>query len=133
MNPGLPGHLASNVMHFGRVLRHAGLPLGTDRIELALKALQVAGLHSRQDFHATLAACMLDRVEHRELFDQAFELYWRDPDIAGRMMALLLPRVQAKAESPSTPENRRLGEALYPQPPQAPKPHRPNRSRWMRR
>jgi uncharacterized protein len=117
--PSLPGHLAENVMHFGRVLRQAGLPLGTDRIQLALQALQVAGLESRLDFHDTLAACFVDRIEHRELFEQAFHLFWRDPDLAGRMMAMLLPRVRAKAATPP-PENRRLGEALFPQQPNAP-------------
>ena len=39
--------------------------------ELALQALQVAGLERRGDFHAVLSACLLDRVEHRDLFDQA--------------------------------------------------------------
>ena len=117
----LPGHLAENVMHFGRVLRQAGLPLGTDRIQLALTALQVAGLESKRDFHDTLAACFIDRVEHIELFEQAFHLFWRDPDLAGRMMAMLLPRVQAKENAtPPPPENRRLGEALFPHQPQAP-------------
>jgi uncharacterized protein with von Willebrand factor type A (vWA) domain len=122
----LPGHLAENVMHFGRVLRQAGLPLGTDRIALALTALQVAGLESRRDFHDTLAACFIDRAEHRELFEQAFVLFWRDPDLAGRMMALLLPRVQAKTDAaPPPPENRRLGEALFPHQPNAPAPPQP--------
>ena len=116
----LPGHLADNVMHFGRVLRQAGMPVPGDRIQLALMALQVAGLESRRDFHDTLAACFIDRVEHRELFEQAFYLFWRDPDLAGRMMAMLLPRVQAKTEQAPVPENRRLGEALFPHLPNAP-------------
>jgi uncharacterized protein len=118
----LPGHLADNVMHFGRVLRQAGMPVPSDRIQLALNALQVAGLESRVDFHDTLAACFVDRIEHRELFEQAFHLFWRDPDLAGRMMALMLPKVQAKTEQPTVPENRRLGEALFPHQPNAPKP-----------
>ena len=121
----LPAHLADNVMHFGRVLRQAGMPVPTDRIQLALTALQVAGLESRRDFHDTLAACFIDRVEHRQLFEQAFYLFWRDPDLAGRMMALLLPKVQAKTETPSVPENRRLGDALFPHQPNAPQPPRP--------
>ena len=107
----LPGHLAHNVMHFGRVLRQAGLPLGSDRIQLALTALQVAGLESKADFHDTLAACFIDRVEHVPLFDQAFHLFWRDPDIAGRMMAMLLPKVQAKTQAASLPENTRRPRA----------------------
>lgn len=121
----LPGRLAENVMHFGRVLRTAGLPVGSDRIQLALTALQVAGLESRRDFHDALAACFVDRAEHRELFDQAFTLFWRDPDIAGRMMAMLLPKVQAKTDAPPPPENRRLGDALFPHQPHAPAPPPP--------
>ncbi len=120
----LPGQLAHNVMHFARVLRTAGLPLATERVQLALAALQVAGLQSKRDFHDTLAACLLDRVEHRELFDQAFDLFWRDPDLAGRMMALLLPKVQTQMEQ-AVPENRRLGEALFPHQPHAPPPPPP--------
>ncbi len=111
-------------MHFGRVLRAAGLPLGTDRIALATRALQVGGLESKRDFHDALAACLLDRVEHQPLFDQAFALFWRDPDIAGRMMAMLLPRVQAKTEMAPLPENRRLADALFPHQPDQP-PNRP--------
>ncbi|MBL8305564.1 MAG: VWA domain-containing protein [Rubrivivax sp.] len=120
----MPGHLADNVMHFGRVLRATGIAMPTDRIQLALAALQVAGLQSRRDFHDTLAACLLDRAEHRELFDQAFEIFWRDPDVAGRMMAMLLPKVQTQVEQAMS-ENRRLADALFATPPHAPKPPAP--------
>ena len=65
-----PGRLAHNVMHFGRVLRRAGMALPTERIALALQALQVAGLAGRTDFHDVLAACFVDRVVHRDLFEQ---------------------------------------------------------------
>lgn len=117
-----PGRLAENVMHFARVLRSAGMPVGSDRVQLALQALQVAGLESRTDFHAVLSACLLDRIEHRELFEQAFFLFWRDPDLEGRMRALLLPKVTLQPGAvPAPPENRRLADALFPPPPgQAP-------------
>jgi uncharacterized protein len=115
------GHLAENVMHFARVLRSAGLPVGSDRVHTALAALQVAGLESKQDFHAVLSACLVDRIEHRELFDQAFVLFWRDPDLMGRMRAMMLPKVQLKdGATPPPPENRRLGDALFPHPPNRP-------------
>ena len=121
-----PGRLADNVMHFARVLRDAGMPVGTDRVALSLQALQIAGLESRHDLHAALRACMLDRIEHGPLFDQAFELFWRDPDLMGRMRAMLLPKVQLKpGEVPPPPENRRLGEALFPHQPDAPPPPPP--------
>ena len=112
----LPGHLAQNVMHFARVLRGAGLPLGTDRVRLALEALPIAGLASREDLHASLTACLVDRPEHQLLFDQAFHLFWRDPDLRGRMMAMLLPRVQGRDNGPKVPQNRRLADALFPKP-----------------
>jgi uncharacterized protein with von Willebrand factor type A (vWA) domain len=119
----MTGRLADNVMHFARVLREAGVPVGTDRIQLALQALAVTGLQRRDDFHDVLLTCLVDRGEHRPLFDQAFELFWRDPDIAGRMMAMLLPRVEAQAGLLAPPQpNRRLAGALYPQAPQPPRP-----------
>ncbi len=92
----LPGRLAENVVHFARVLRAAGVPVGTDRVLLALQALQVAGIGSRADFHAVLAACLIDRVQHRLLFEQAFYIFWKDPDLLGQMLRLLLPQVSEK-------------------------------------
>ena len=119
--PNRPGHLAGNVMHFARVLRHAGVPVGSDRVQLALRALMLAGLESRADFHAVLGACFVDRHAHQELFDQAFALFWRDPDIAGRLRAMLLPKVQGTTPAVAR-ENRRLAEALFPGVPAAPPP-----------
>jgi uncharacterized protein with von Willebrand factor type A (vWA) domain len=119
-----PGHLAENVMHFARVLRSAGIAVGTDRVQLTLQALKLAGFDSKRDFHAVLSTCMLDRIEHKDLFDQAFELFWRDPDLEGRMRAMLLPKVRAQQGLlPEQRENRRLGDALFPNPrPDAPQP-----------
>jgi hypothetical protein len=108
------GRLAENVMHFARVLRAAGMPVGSDRVQTALQALQVAGLARRDDFHAVLSACLLDRVEHRELFDQAFALFWRAPDLADRLRALQTRPQPARDGALPAPENRRLGEALFP-------------------
>jgi hypothetical protein len=122
-----PGHLAENVMHFARVLRSAGISVGTDRVQLALQALKIAGFDRRSDFHAVLSTCLLDRIEHKELFDQAFELFWRDPDLEGRMRAMLLPKVRAQAGlTPEQRENRRLGDALFPNPKPDAQPREPD-------
>ncbi len=122
----LAGHLAENVMHFARVLRAAGIPVGTGRIELALTALRLGGLESRRDFHAALSATLIDRAEHRLLFDQAFHIFWKNPDLEGRMRALLLPKVDLNGSLPPPPEHKRLAAAFFPntQPP-APPPDRP--------
>ncbi len=109
----LPGRLAENVMHFARVLRSAGLPVGTDRVLLAFDALRAAGIASRDDLHAVLAACLLSRGEHRTLFDQAFHIFWRDPDLLGRIMQMLLPQAKQRVAPLALPENRRLAAALF--------------------
>ncbi len=107
------GNLAANVMHFARVLRCAGLPAGPARVIDALRALEITGLARRDDFYWALAAVFLDRHEQRELFDQAFHIFWRDPDILGRVMRLLLPRVEGSGVAPRPPEiTPRLAEAL---------------------
>jgi uncharacterized protein with von Willebrand factor type A (vWA) domain len=104
--------LAENVMHFARVLRDAGMSVGTDRVLLSLEALCVAGIRSRADLRSALAACLISRGEQRALFDQAFDLFWRDPDPSGRMLRLLLPQVEQRAV-PNLPSNRRLAAALF--------------------
>ena len=115
--------LAENIVHFSRVLRAAGLPVGPDRVLAAIAAVEAVGVDRRDDVHAALGAVMRDRHEQQPLFDAAFDAFWRDPKLLERMMALLLPKVggvRAKSEQP-----RRLAEALAP-PAAAPAPPRPH-------
>src|SRR5262249_29244195 len=109
------GKLADNVMHFARVLRAAGLPVGPDKVIDALKALQIAGVERRDDFYWTLAAVFLDRREQFELFDQAFHIFWRDPKMLERVMGLLLPQVIGRTPDEEPDLSSRLAEALLPQ------------------
>jgi hypothetical protein len=95
--------LAENIMHFARVLRGAGLPVGPDRVIDALRALQIAGVSNREDFYWTLASVFLDRREQFEVFDQAFHVFWRNPQLLERVMALLLPRVHGRAQTAEQP------------------------------
>ena len=122
----LPGRLAENVMHFARVLRDAGLPVGTDRVLLAYDALRAGGIESRADFYAVLSACFVSRGEHRTLFDQAFHIFWKDPDLLGKIMQLLMPQMKQKADAALPPENRRLADAMFKG--TAPKPPEPTDS-----
>ena len=113
------GQIANNVLYFARVLRKAGLPVGTDRPLLALQALEIAGIGSRADLYAVLRACLIDRIEHRALFDQAFQVFWRDPQLLEEIMRLLLPSVPGG--SAPRPLRERLREALGPAAAQPPR------------
>src|SRR6516162_4691839 len=105
------GQLADNVLHFARVLRKAGLPIGTDRPLLALQALQITGVSSRIDLYTVLRACLIDRIEHRALFDQAFRVFWSDPERLEEILRLLLPSAPGSASLRPGPSER-LREAL---------------------
>lgn len=109
------GRLAANIMHFGRVLRQAGLPVGPGKIIEAVKAVESIGITNREDFYWTLHAVMVNRRDQREIFDQAFHVFWKNPRILERMMSLLLPemRVPAGEDDPRQELSRRLTEALY--------------------
>ncbi len=97
-------------MHFARVLRAAGLPIGPDRVIDALRALQAAGVGRREDFYWTLAAVFLSKREQQELYDQAFQLFWRDPHILERILGLQPQVPGGRAEQGQT--SRRLADAL---------------------
>ena len=108
--------LADNILHFCRVLRAAGLPVGPAKVIAALEAVEAVGVEQREDFRAALESVLIERHEQQALFGQAFELFWRNPRLLERMMELLLPKVygrtpRAEAEAPLSA---RLAEALSP-------------------
>jgi hypothetical protein len=108
--------LADNVVHFARVLRHAGLAVGPDRVLAALEAIEAVGLARRDDVHAALSAVMIDRHEQQALFDDAFAAFWRDPKLLERMMAELLPKITGRGDRANKPRPNRLADALAPRP-----------------
>ena len=111
--PAADGRLAENVMHFARVLRAAGLPIGPDRMLDAVRALEVAGVERRDDFYWTLASVFLARREQFEIYDQAFHIFWRDPQLLERVMAMFLPQVYGRqAREEPRPASSRVAEAL---------------------
>jgi uncharacterized protein len=109
---GSGGRLAENVMHFARLLRAAGLRVGPDRVVDAVKALQIAGASHREDWYWTMSAVLLSKQEQRPIFDQAFQIFWRDPKLAERMMQLLMPKAQGTPK-PDQQQSQRLTDALY--------------------
>jgi uncharacterized protein with von Willebrand factor type A (vWA) domain len=104
--------LAANVVHFARLLRAAGLPVGTGQALAASEAVALAGIGERGAVRQALFATLVTRREHIVLFDQAFDLFWRDPRLGDRAMAMLLPLVRPDQEPSKTAGARRLAEAL---------------------
>lgn len=113
MNTGKPtGKLADNIVHFARVLRAAGLPVGPDRIIVAQQALQLAGVEQRLRVHAALSAVLIDRHEHQAVFDAAFSAFWKDPKLFERLMYLTLPKVQQRGTKENEKRQNRVQDAL---------------------
>ena len=107
------GRLFENIMHFARVLRGAGLPIGPGQVLDALAAVKAAGIGSRSDFYWTLHAVFVNRRDQRELFDQAFHVFWRNPQLLNKVLGLLLPRFKGEEPDPSQPELApRIADAL---------------------
>jgi uncharacterized protein with von Willebrand factor type A (vWA) domain len=111
------GRLAENVMHFARLLRAAGLRIGPDRVLDCVRALDIAGARQfplqRADWYWTMSAVLLSRQEQRPIFDQAFNIFWRDPRLAEKMMQMLLPQAYGRAAKPEAEQSQRLTDALF--------------------
>jgi uncharacterized protein with von Willebrand factor type A (vWA) domain len=109
------GKLATNIVHFARTLRTAGLRVGPGQVLRAIEAVEAAGLHKRDDFYWTLHSVFVNRRDQREIFDQAFHVYWRNPRLLEKMMEMLLPQVGVPADADERKQlSRRLQEALQP-------------------
>ena len=110
------GFLAENVVHFVRVLRAAGMPVGPARTLAAIEAVEAVGIANREDFRAALESVLTSRREHLAIFDQAFELFWRNPKLLEKLLASLLPKVfgrsSDRAPEPELPA--RIAQAMLP-------------------
>ena len=109
------GRLAENVLHFVRALRAAGVPVGPAKVLDALAAVEAVGLANRTDFREALATVLVSRHEHQAIFEQAFDLFWRNPRLLERLLAALLPKVRGRAEAPDDVPAR-LAQAMLPPP-----------------
>jgi uncharacterized protein with von Willebrand factor type A (vWA) domain len=106
------GRLLQNIMYFARTLRAAGLPIGPGKVLAAVEAVRAVGLQDRRDFYWTLHAVFVNRRDQRELFDQAFHIFWRNPKLLERMLGMMLPEIVLPDEQKGEEMSRRLAEAL---------------------
>jgi hypothetical protein len=107
------GKLADNITGFGRALRRAGVPVDSARIALAQQAAQLIDLGRRDDLGAAMEAVFIGREQDRAVFRELFDAYFRDPEIAHKLLMQMLPSAEGRAE----PSKRRprVAEALSPQ------------------
>ncbi|MGC9270547.1 vWA domain-containing protein [Acidiphilium sp.] len=106
------GALAANVMHFARLLRRAGLPVGPGEVIAAAQALTLIDITDRRVMHAALRAVMLRRHEHAAMFDQAFAVFWRNPEAATFEALLAQMEGRSPGQERASPGARRLAEAM---------------------
>jgi uncharacterized protein with von Willebrand factor type A (vWA) domain len=107
------GKLADNITGFGRALRRAGVRCDSARIALAQQAALLVGVGSKPDLSAAMEAVLVSREADRMVFRELFDVYFRNPEMANKLLSQLLPSAEGKAE----PSKRRprVREALSPQ------------------
>ena len=73
-----------------------GCRCGPAKVIAALEAVEAVGVDNREDFRAALESVLIERHEQQVLFDQAFDLFWRNPQLLERMLQLLLPKIYGR-------------------------------------
>ncbi len=97
-------------------MRGAGLPVGPASVIDALDAALSGSLRSRDEFYWTLHAILVKRREHKEIFDQAFHVFWKKPKMLEQLMQLMFQQItRAAGDKPKDPGFRRLAEAMFDQ------------------
>ena len=108
--------LADNIAHFVRMLRRAGLKIGPATILDCVAAGTSVDLGNQTEFYHALASCVVKRPEDRQLFEQAFYSFWRNPDFSEKMRDMITPTLgtDAAPANEDDPLLRRVDEAMQP-------------------
>jgi uncharacterized protein with von Willebrand factor type A (vWA) domain len=104
------GQLFHRLIAFARLLRRAGIPIGSGAVIDALHAVQTAGIGTRADFFWTLHSVLIKRHEHFAVFYEAFHRFWKRDQIE-RVLAEMLPVTRVEGAK-SRVAQRRVEEAL---------------------
>ncbi len=105
------GKFADNIAGFGRALRRAGLRIDSARIALAQEAARAVGVERKDDLGAALEAVLVGREQERGVFRELFDAWFRDPEVAHKLLAQMLPSAQGREPPKRRP---RVSEALAP-------------------
>ena len=79
MNDSRSGRLPENLVVFCRSMRAAGVPIGTAQVITALEAAAAVGPANRDDWKVALRSCLISNPAFFPVFEDAFELCFRQP------------------------------------------------------
>lgn len=104
------GKLADNITGFGRALRRAGLRIDSGQLALAQQAAGLVGVERKDDLCAAMEAVLVHDEAERAVLRELFEAWFRDPQVAHKLLAQMLPRGEGKADP--VPRRPRVRDAL---------------------
>tara|TARA_A100001011_G_scaffold69196_3_gene70665 strand:+ start:46332 stop:47573 length:1242 start_codon:yes stop_codon:yes gene_type:complete len=109
------GKLFANIIFFARILRISGISIALTQITDCLKSVTLIGISTRKDFYWALFSCLVKNRNDKELFDQAFYIFWKDPKILEKFSNLTLPNFSENDFSNQDDKeiSRRLMESIY--------------------
>ncbi len=111
----MTGQIPTNVLHFARLLRRAGLKVGPADMLAAQQAVGLIDIGNKQQMQSALRATMVHRHEDTDLFDYAFSIYWRDPAAAMQAKAMAaLDGGKETAPEKAPPGAKRIEDAFRP-------------------
>jgi hypothetical protein len=73
----MTNQLSYNLLHFARILRRVGLPIGPGQVATAVDALTHIDLSRRDDLFWALHALFVAKHAQSEMFRLAFDRFWR--------------------------------------------------------
>jgi len=85
--------------------------MDSSRIALAQKAAMETGLDRKDDLAAALECVLIGQEKDRTVFAQMFEAFFRNPELAHKLLAQMLPQTQESAKA-TVPRRARVQEAL---------------------
>jgi uncharacterized protein len=115
-----PPEPVRGVVAFGRILRRAGLAVGTGRLLLFAQALDLIETRKREDVYWSARSTLVTRPEDLPVFDAAFGVFWDGSGTRGGETALSpqgsehpteptpLPEVPAGSRGPHREDRPRL-------------------------
>ena len=93
------------IASFGRFVRQAGCDLGTGEIMNGVKAVSCIDITNREDFKSALRSTFITSRRFIPVFDQLFDLYWRNPDRLENVSNILQKLYESRMDQAESNQN----------------------------